>query len=190
MFSKQLKSVKFVTSKSFETHFYSFLDFSHLKSIFCEVPESILTITGNTWQFKTSLFWEQAFIFASWFDPIFDFNQSIYFGGNTLTIMFNQFQLFSFFLDHWFLLGSWCSLAHREPKWLRNLFPGANFVDCYLGLFWGHIDMSSLIKWGPWFMAKMAFKKYSLFNNARKGTIGKTTPKVQLQSFLTIIVIL
>ena len=43
-------------------------------------------------------------------------NQSIYFGGNTLTIMFNQFQLFSFFLDHWFLLGSWCSLAHREPK--------------------------------------------------------------------------
>ena len=140
MFSKQLKSVKFVTSKSFETHFYSFLDFSHLKSIFCEVPESILTITGNTWQFKTSLFWEQAFIFASWFDPIFDFNQSIYFGGNTLTIMFNQFQLFSFFLDHWFLLGSWCSLAHREPKWLRNLFPGANFVDCYLGLFCGHID--------------------------------------------------
>ena len=67
-------------------------------------------------------------------------NQSIYFGGNTLTIMFNQFQLFSFFLDHWFLLGSWCSLAHREPKWLRNLFPGANFVYCYLGLFCGHID--------------------------------------------------
>ena len=98
MFSKQLKSVKFVTSKSFETHFYSFLDFSHLKSIFCEVPESILTITGNTWQFKTSLFWEQAFIFASWFDPIFDFNQSIYFGGNTLTIMVISFDYFFFFL--------------------------------------------------------------------------------------------
>ena len=102
-----------ITCESLKTHFhFSLLDIVKCFLIFCQCNQ----------------------------DPGGSINQSIYFGGNTLTIMFNQFQLFSFFLDHWFLLGSWCSLAHREPKWLRNLFPGANFVDCYLGLFCGHID--------------------------------------------------